>query len=608
MLRKEWHDLFRQSLFFMAAIVLFPWFIVMARIAPGASYGDVFFPVCQFGLFFWAFFMGATFLMPERFQRSEIYLLSLPYSRYRLLFIKALPRIVGALFFFALYIFASLSWGENMAAISFISFALIYLSLFVIALSFSLSSENFLVLFFFSLFGLMAFLGFLFLVVRIVLTIKDYYLAELEVYTFFNGELDEILLKLLPWVALILLVPLVVSFVVAFKKWDARPVLVHNRRYFKVLVPLCVVSLSVAVFFLNQTLNTGFRIFYLTRDHKLVENHEYSGLKIYDGQKVHKIRGLDVYFWGFAEGDGAVFCQTLRGIARIYLLDYSQTLVYECAPGREIDGGFRYFDGTLAFFTEKRTGKDRRFELLDLSSGNLRTVNWDHEYFSRYVIPWLFAADSEGGERFWLFRLRDEDRKQHVYRVWEDGQYEHVAESTYFPLYLNRMLLTYTKGEINFLKIENGRYQIVKTIPNPEGFHFGGGWVQELDQNLVTVSEIYGNLSIRRQDQRPEYRVARLDLEDFSIQVLENTQTWATQFGPGEHYMIERPDRDSQELNIYSLKRGELTFLKTLARIDRQKHKYNLETFETGLIIEKGRRVLVYSVPALEELRFKKLD
>jgi hypothetical protein len=85
-------------------------------------------------------------------------------------------------------------------------------------------------------------------------------------------------------------------------------------------------------------------------------------------------------------------------------------------------------------------------------------------------------------------------------------------------------------------------------------------------------------------------------------------QTWATQFGPGNYYLIKRPDHDSQELNIYRLKRGEITFLKTLARIDLQKHKYNLETFETGLIIEKGRRVMAYSVPALEELKFKKLN
>ena len=83
--------------------------------------------------------------------------------------------------------------------------------------------------------------------------------------------------------------------------------------------------------------------------------------------------------------------------------------------------------------------------------------------------------------------------------------------------------------------------------------------------------------------------------------------TGATRFGGGDHFLIERPDRDSRDLNIYVLDKGVPTFLKTLARIDRQKTRFNLEIGKTGLVIQKGRSVLVYSVPALEELRFGKL-
>lgn len=608
MFGKEWRDLLKHGLFLTAAAVLIPAFIILARIAPGWTFGDAFFPLLQFGLFFWAFFMGASFLMSERFQRSEIYLLSLPYSRSRLLFIKVLPRMGGALLFFVLYLFAFLSWGENMAAISFISFALIYFSLFIIALSFSLSSENFLVLFFFSLFGLVAFLSLLFLVVRIVLDLKDYFLYELEVYTFFTGELDDFLLRLLPWAALILLLPLVVSFVLTFRKWDARPTLVYNLKYVKLLIPLCLVALIGAVLFADLNLNAGRRYLFLTRDHKLIENHQYSGLKVFDGSNVHKIRGLGVFFWSHFECDGAVFWRTSRGIARIDLSNYSQKLVYERPPGRDISGAVRYFDGTLAFFTQKSSGKDLRFELLDVSSGNIETVRWDHEYFSRYTGHWLFAADSEGDECFWLFVLRSPDKNTHVYRLWADGRYEYVAQSLIHPHYVNQMLVTYSEKVVILSRIEDGKYKIIKEIANPEDFYFGGGWFQDLDLNLVPVSEIYGYRSIRRQGQAPDYRFARLDLEDFSIHVVENMQTWATQFGPGNYYLIERPDHDSQELNIYSLKRGEITFMKTLARIDNQKYEFNLETFETGLIIEKGHRVMVYSVPALEELKFKKLN
>ncbi|MGB2905793.1 MAG: hypothetical protein WBB73_01755, partial [Candidatus Aminicenantaceae bacterium] len=367
---------------------------------------------------------------------------------------------------------------------------------------------------------------------------------------------------------------------------------------------------AVLIAYLN--LNSGHRDLFLTQNHKLIENHQYSGLKVFDGSNVHKIRGLDVFFWSYLECDGAVFCQTMRGIARIDLSDYSQKLMYECSPGREIKGGIKHFDGTLAFFTDKKTGKDQWFELLDLSSGNIKSVRWDHEFFSRYNGPWLFAADSEDDARFWLFFFRAADRaadkNTYVYRLWEDGRYEHVAESLEFPRYVNRMLVTSSEEDVILSRLEDGRYQTFKKIANPEGFRFSNGWIREMDQNLVTVSEIYGYLSIRRPDRRPEYRFARLDLEDLSIQPAENMRTWNTQFGRGDHYLIERPDHDSQDLNIYRLQRGELTFLKTLARIDPSKHRFDMETFETGLIIEKGKRVMVYSVPALEELKFKKLN
>jgi hypothetical protein len=606
MLRKEWRDLFRQSLVFMAAAALMPGFVLLFGIVHG-PYWDVFFPLFQCGLLFWVLFLGASFLMPERMQRSEIYLLSLPYSKFRLLSIKLLPRIVGAAAFMGLHASAFLSWGENSAALSFISFNLIYLALFCIALSVSLSSENFLVLFFLSLFGLMAYLGLLFLVVRVDLLLKDYYLFEPELYTFFNGELDEASLRLLPWTALILLSPLVIAFAWAFRKWDARPAQVHNLRFIKALVPLGSAAVIAALLFLNLTFRPGFRIFYLTQDRQLVENHAYSGLRIYDGQDVHKIRELGDYCWGFSDFEGVAFCMTQRGIGRIDLGDYSQEFIYELLPGREIEGGYRYFDGCLAFFTNRRTGTDRQFEVLDVSTGDLQIVEWELEGFSLNVWPRLFAADTQAGERFWLFHLRDEERQQHVYRIWEDGRYEHVAESSYFPIYVNRMLLTYTEGRIELLQIEEGGSRVVETIPNPDGFRFGGGWFRDLERGPEPVAEIYGIRMVRGPDQRPDLRYAFLDLEEFVIRPAEDMLTSPTKFGGEEHFLIERPERDSRELNIYSLEKGVPTFLKTLARIDRQKTRFNLEIGKTGLVIEKGRSVLVYSVPALEELRFRKL-
>ena len=130
MLRKEWHDLFRQSLFFIAVAIIFPAFLILFRILSDMTFLEAFFPICQFWLFFWAFFQGASVLASERHQGGMIYLLSLPYSRLRLLQLKLLPRFTSVLALFFLYYILHLTWGRDFVALPIFAFAVIYFAIF----------------------------------------------------------------------------------------------------------------------------------------------------------------------------------------------------------------------------------------------------------------------------------------------------------------------------------------------------------------------------------------------------------------------------------------------------------------------------------------------
>ena len=180
MLKKECSDVLKQTIFFILVILLLPAFLIITTIIPNQSYLSVFFPIFQFGLLFWAFFMGSSLFSVERGQQGMEYLLSLPFSRHQLIGLKTLPRLIAVLVFFLAFFILYRSIGEDVAALSLVTFTLIYFSLFLIALSSSSSSDNFLVLFFVSLFSLFIYLGLLFLVFWVTLQIKGVVHYELK--------------------------------------------------------------------------------------------------------------------------------------------------------------------------------------------------------------------------------------------------------------------------------------------------------------------------------------------------------------------------------------------------------------------------------------------
>ena len=253
MLRKEWNEIIIQSLIAAGIVCLFPGLLILLRALPGLTYAEAFFPMVQFGLFFWAFFLGASLLSSDRRQRGVVYLLSLPYSRLRLFILKALPRFFVLLLYYGLFIISVSLWGKDHTAISLISFSLIYFVLFVISLSVSVCSDNFLVLFFTAVFGLVAFWGLLLLSIMARLWLKGYTFYEFDIRTFFSGELDGFLVHLIPGTAVLLLVPILIAFVWAFTKFDARPVSVFNKKYPARLAGIFVLGTAAALLFACQT-------------------------------------------------------------------------------------------------------------------------------------------------------------------------------------------------------------------------------------------------------------------------------------------------------------------------------------------------------------------
>jgi len=606
MLKKEINDVLKQIVFFAAVVLLLPAFLIITTIISDQSYFSVFFPVFQFGLIFWTFFMGSSLFSLEHGQRGMEYLLSLPYSRLQLIGFKILPRIISVMAFFVAFWILYNTGGEDLAALPFSSFTAIYFFLFLISISLSANSENFLVLFVASFFSIFICFGLLSLILWLVLLIKGVPFGPLF-FRYFSWEHATYLSAFILLVGSVFLLPFLISFVLSFKKFDIRPAKVYNKRYFKFFTPLLIFCFISSFLLAYWKAETGYRLYYLTQDLKLIESRPYSGIKIYEDNKVHKVEGDFYFWWPSLEDNEYLYDRSYNKIIRLNKADYTAELLYEAPSERKITWQFWKYDQTIAFMerTEKRERNRKRYfsdnqlVLVDEDSKEVTRIPLEYQLLEKSYSPTLIGADKIEGRQFWLICPR-RYRKNQILRIWEDGRIENIGESNKAPLYVNQMLISYIEEDIIISKEKEGRFETIRKIPNSKDFQFGTGyWRANL--NNITLKEIYG---WRRGPKRPKY--ARLNLGNFEIEEFGETKGYLHFFYPDKYYLVET-DYVASAVKVYEFKEGKIKLLKTFSDYDATEIRNRFRLCKGGAVIREGKRVRVYAFPDLKEIKFKKL-
>ena len=615
MLKKEISDVLRHNFFFILFILLLPAFLVVTRILPNQSYYSVFFPLFQFGLLFWAFFMGTSLFSVERGQRGMEYLLSLPLSRYKLIGLKILPRFIAILIFYLIFLILYLGEGSNYAALSLVSFTTVYFSFYLISLSFSASSDNFLVLFVVSLLSLFIFLALGYSVFWLTVKAKGYIYYVVRISPFITGELESFIVILIPFVAFFLLIPLLIAFGLAIKKIDARPPRVYNKRFIKFLAPLFALGLLISIFFAYQIVDVGYSSYYLTKDHKLIEFNYYYGFKIYDGKNVYKIQDRFSYFYPVIEDNHHVYGTTYDDkILRIDTSDYSADIIYEAPKGKIVMWGRYLFqlrglkkdETTIALLERNRDYSERMLLLLvlvDESLKEIKRISLDTSPVKGFYSLMIFATDQSDGNRYWLATAWKHEEGTSIFRLWEDGRIERIGSTQKFPFYINGLLFTYYEKEIIINREKNGEFEEIRRIPNPKDYLFGHGY-WEADLSDTQVKEILGRKYRSKEEWKKGPMWARLDLETFQIEELSDAKKWLYYFGPDECYFEEK-DYDAGTLAIYRYQNGQSKLIRSF-RCSFENTFYPYGIFEGGIVLERGKKVKVYVFPDLREIKFKK--
>ena len=612
MLKKEIISVLKQTFYFLIMAFTAP-AILIATIIRDGSYFQVFFPLLQYGLLFWALFMGISLFSSEQGQRGMEYLLSLPYSRFQLIGIKILPRAVVVL---ALYLFCWLLYtngGGNAAVLPHFSFTILYFAVFCIALSYSASSDNFLVLFVFTMFSMIAYLGILSGIFWTTLQAKGYIFYEFEIMPFFSEGLDSFLANLVVPVSLGILLPFLIALFFSFKKFDVRPVKSYNKRFLKVFVPVFIVGLIGSFVFSHQTLDIGYTDYHLTENLQVVESNSYSGVKIYDGEGVHRVNTDVNYYWPSWEENGYVYYRDGRRLARLNTQEHTTEMLYEAPRGKWIHWRIWGYEQTMVFLERERDYTDFQFVYMDLATRDLKKIPLSEESLSEYSDWSIFGADKFEGRRYWLMYPGGRREDKPIYQLWEDGQINSIGISQKWPCYINRTLLSYGENVIKVTKCKEGRFEVFRSIPNKEDLLFG--WYLHYQRKLTNapVKEIYGRKvyrPLKGENAGRNYlaKYARLNLDNYEIEEMPGLEEYLAFYSSNSDlsYALEWDD-SAHEVKLYEVNEGTLELKKTFKDVNPVYGLNDVDIAESGILVKRGKKIKVFAWPDLKEIKFKKL-
>jgi hypothetical protein len=258
MLRKEFQGMLKQALFFLGVIAGVSFVIKIIR--PGlGSYMEIFYLTYQFLLIWFGVFMGLSLFLSDKRQQAEDYVFSLPYSRLRLLGIKVLPRLTGLLIIYLIFLGFYLGSVKAVGGIEgvilremFFSNSWSYWLVFVLTLSFSASADNYLKVGGIALLGTIIFLLLFHFSVQLAFLLTG---VRPQIFSWGTQGIWDINFSrnLVPSlvVCFCLLIPYILSFFLAFKKWGAYSKVNYNKSYFKFFLPLIAAGFILSTLFMS---------------------------------------------------------------------------------------------------------------------------------------------------------------------------------------------------------------------------------------------------------------------------------------------------------------------------------------------------------------------
>lgn len=625
--RKEWLEVGKQSLIFILAMAgMTPLLVALASLLDGQPL-EMEKIIIMMGLwmFVFAMFLGLSPFAMDSKQKGMEYLLTLPYSRRRLLLIKLLPRLAALAFFYCLYLFLYQALGRDVFGNAFVFFNFACFALFFISFSLASVDENFIVQFltagiafsgFWALWLLIMALGFAWQ--------NNLSLGLVRGFGHFGNLFHESKGMLVAFaVFAILLAPFLASSFLAFKKFDLRTRKSYNRRQLSYFVPLfllaAVLALGVSYRGQQHSVLDEWMSYYLTAGQGLLKISPLGKLDFFDGTGRRHIKSDRDVAWSsqVIERPGALFLigkhykDYTYSVTRFELGDFSRKILYRvpCAYlASANDFAFKDYGRNLVFLQRGRVEaespgmqaslplKSDRLDLvvLDLDSGKFKIHPYRNPLFRNYNQPEIFAHDEIVGRPFWLIG----GKGQKIIRLWSDGGVEDLGPCKKTPVYFGHLLLCQTAHSLTLRRLLASGSETVREIAGEfqiGGFHYNNA------MDAGTAAEIY--------IEQFRKRIVRIDLRSLEVSEIGPDHGYLRFVQPGTFYYVQgrssaygKPDNWRK---VYRLQDGKMIFLKQfdfagpgLGSVWVEKH---------GIVFWDRDAPRFFSFPDLRELKFKNL-
>jgi hypothetical protein len=607
MFKKELADVLKQTGWFLAAVAVIPFPVILLKWAPG-PYLAVLMPILLPGLVFWSLFLGASLFGRERGQRAMEYALSFPHSRLGLLARLAGPRL---LILAVLWLAAWATSGLASTSTDFFLYPTLALAfgfpLFLVALSLSVVIENCIALCLLSLLSWYAIGDVIFRLLwgfgsrYVALPLPGMFVFPRPDVGAFRSDLSFPLFLLqlaLP------VVPFIVALLVSFGRFDIR----RSARFIKSYLKAFTASLAfcaLAAFLGHAAANSlASKSYHLTQDLKLVEWSYASNSVVIRGQgSALKVRVASPYYWMDWDDGSSLITQNVNGdLNRIDLSSGATDQIYRFDRKQNAVWSKWTYGQTIAFF--EKGSRPNEIQLVTLDE---RTKKTDRRVFVHAAFnpgtPTLIGTGLRDGRRFWICMMMKKAMKSTL-RLWDDGRVEEILvkgrlETANTPHDINGLLIFMGREPTTVIQDNGKSFELRKEFPADEIFSVWDGLYVRNPLDLPAVPYVYG----KRGAKMARMDMATLEIEDIGVWS-ESNDTWGFVLSRGSRSYFVGGSRSRKTLDFYDLNGGRMQLIRSFPDIDTQRRDTRFSYFEAGIVIVKGKNVGVYAFPDLREIKY----
>ncbi len=620
MLKKEFKEVFKQTLILIISVfcLIFPIYLIASIFTKHIFvFSEYFLMFYQLFIFFFAFFLGISLFSKEIRNNGFEYLLTLPFTRTKLLLYKIVPRLISLTLLYLIYLVLLTFSKTDPFLISPVSFISLYFSLFFISTSLSVLRGNFV--------GNSIFTGLMFIFFLVAsnlppwLVIREYFVPgesfKLRTFAVFDAfpftPFSIVLLGFL------ISLPFIISHFYGFKAYDIRTSRKYLKRFVSLLIPLILAGMILSYFVLQTSVEEQRNHYFITKK-GIILKYNYSGTYAVSNEGNRKLPDFYPNRRYLYETDNAVYLSVWHwennpggNIEKFDPAFETSENIYSPPEKKFLGRNIYGYKDTLIFLESsgKKYSWNRSFDnqivFLNIKTGKVEKVKLPFDYLR------LGGVVESENKVLWI-GYYVENMGVTVYTISGSGSIKKILRSSDKPIFVNNTLITYEKGDIILGRFENKGYEFVKRFSLNDKLKFPF-YLETADLNPKLLKFLYAQIhKVRNYEKNyveDPIEFISIDLNTYQLErfKIENIYRGSLFYmSDGETIFTEYFNNLKMEIkDIFKLEGQRMILLKAIDDPEKLARS-NFGFLGNGFMTSKDDDIRFYQFPDLKEIKLIK--